>query len=136
MEICYRDIFYDYIFDLADAVENTIMSKKHCGVSVIGKYKEIGELLFNLIYNNNNDCCVETDIELYNNCNDGDIEFVISIYRQENKISITCEPLKRDGKYLYHSDEIIYVLDNCNSRIIPYLDADIVYFVGIDSIYR
>lgn len=51
-------------------------------------------------------------------------EFVISI---SDDFEIWIEPAKKDGKYLEIDGKVIFLLDDCNSKIIPNLISEAIY---------
>ena len=62
---------------------------------------------------------------------DYDDAFVISLLDDE----IWCEPVKRKDGYIFVEADVVYIFDNCNSKIIPKIEADEVYEVEIGNEY-
>ena len=60
-----------------------------------------------------------------------DAEYVISLYDN----SVWCEPILREDGYIEEEAPVIYVLDNCSSKVIPHCKGKNVYevSVGIDE---
>ena len=56
-----------------------------------------------------------------------DDAFVISLYDDE----IWCEPVKRKDGYIFVEADVVYIFDDCNSKIIPKIESDEVYEVEI-----
>lgn len=55
--------------------------------------------------------------------------FVVSLLDDE----IWCEPVKRDDGYIFIEADVVYIFDDCNSKIIPKIEADEVYEVEIND---
>ena len=60
-----------------------------------------------------------------------DDAFIISLLDDE----IWCEPVKRKNGYIFVEADVVYIFDNCNSKIIPKIEADKVYEVEIGNEY-
>ena len=56
-----------------------------------------------------------------------DAEFIISLYDNE----LWCEPMLRENGYIEEEAPVIYVLDNCSSKVIPYCKGKNVYEVTV-----
>lgn len=57
--------------------------------------------------------------------------FVISLLDDE----IWCEPVKRENEYIFVEADVVYIFDNCNSKIVPKIEADEVYEVEVGNEY-
>ena len=97
-------------------------------IAVIAKPNEVKEIFKELV-------CIGYDI-----CNityeridwDGyDDAFVISLLDDE----IWCEPVKLKDDYIFVEADVVYIFDDCNSKIIPKIEADDVYEVEIGNEY-
>ena len=60
-----------------------------------------------------------------------DDAFVISLLDDE----IWCEPVKRENGYIFVEADVVYIFDDCNSKIVPKIESDEVYEVGIGNEY-
>lgn len=60
-----------------------------------------------------------------------DDAFVISLLDDE----IWCEPIKRKNGYIFVEADVVYIFDDCNSKIISKIEADEVYEVEIGNEY-
>lgn len=93
-------------------------------ISVIAKYDDVKQILKELLKHDYN----LEDIDLKNSeYNDYKDEYVLTLLED----GIWLEPIMRDGGYLMCYASVIYLLDNCSSRVIPYCEGEIVYEVGI-----
>lgn len=93
-------------------------------VDIVAKYEDAKEIireLCSLGYGIANINLEEPEWDGYED------EFVISLYDCE----IWCEPIKRNNEYIYVEAEVVYILDDCNSKIIPFIESDEIYEVGI-----
>lgn len=95
-------------------------------ISVIAKYDEAKNIIETLIRNDFNVKCIELCDEEYN-CYDK--EYIVSIFENE----VYCEPLFVDGIYLHTESEILYIMDNCSSKILSYCEYNKGYEVSIEE---
>ena len=96
---------------------------------IVGKYKEIAEIL-NLIISS---YTVEIgDISLCSeNCNGYKDEYALMIDNNEDRgVVVYCSPLKTEKGYLGYGADIVYILDNCSSKV-QYACEDEAKFVII-----
>lgn len=59
-----------------------------------------------------------------------DDEYLISI---STLGGIWCEPVLRKNGYLYTEDFVTYILDTCNSAVLPYIKSDIIVAAHIND---
>ena len=126
MKNLYFDDFEDLACDIADKFD---MVKDDFGdIAIIAKYEEAKEIIAEL-------SCIGYSLESirmsrpeWENYHD---EYLISL----NNDGIWCEPIKLDGKYLTDESTIIYILDNCSSKVIQQCRGKIVFevTVGVDE---
>ena len=123
-----KNLYFDDFEDLACSVADTYDSLKcedYEDVAIIAKYEETRKIIKELL-------CIGYDIHSINIIDEEygeyDAEYIISIYDDE----VWCEPMVRDnGKYIDDESSIIYVLDNCSSEVLKYLDSECIFEVGI-----
>ena len=121
--IIIKTLHFDNYMDMVLAVSD--MYDELNSVCVIAKYEEAREILSTLISSMGYGiACIDISDVLANNYAD---EYVISLF--ENKV--WCEPAKRGNVYLTLECDYVYLLDNCNSKIVPKIESDEVYEVGI-----
>ena len=94
-------------------------------VGVYGKYDFIKHVLENLIING---CSIANEIEL---C-DYDVdhynkEFVL--YLSNDGINV--EKIWRNGRYLFSGSDVALIHDECNSKLLKYIDSNNVFEVAI-----
>ena len=98
------------IFEAIDTSEDYIYA------TIVGKYKEISEIL-NLVIS----CyAVEIgDISLCSeDCNGYKDEYALTIDNDEDRgVVAYCSPLKTEKGYLGYGADIVYILDNCSSKV-------------------
>ena len=116
--------FEDFACEIADKFDDIIKINEYNDVAVIAKHDEIKEIFRELV-------CLGYDL-----CNivlkmvdwDGyDDEYILSISLE----GIWIEKFKRENGYLEDESTIIYVLDNCSSKVIPYCKGKMVYEVSV-----
>lgn len=126
-----KNLYFDYFEDFVCAVADTYDSldgEDFEDVAIIAKYEEARQIIKELIcigYDISNIELHEVDWDNY------DAEYIISLYDN----SIWCEPMLRENGYIEEESPVIYVLDNCSSKVIPYCKGKNVYkvTVGIDD---
>lgn len=95
-------------------------------LSVIAKYDEV-KIIVEILIRNDFDI---KHIELFDmEFNNYDKEYVVTIFEDE----IYCSPLYEDGKYLRTESEIMYVMDNCSSKVLSYCGYDFAYEVSVEE---
>ena len=126
-----RNLYFDDFEDLACAVADTYDALDYRDgedVVVIAKYEEARQVIKELLCLGYDIHSIDIHDELWENY---DAEYVISLY--ENKV--WCEPILREDGYIEEEAPVIYVLDNCSSKVIPHCKGKNVYevSVGIDE---
>ena len=121
-----KNLYFDDFKDLAcDIADNFDMVKDDFGdIAIIAKYEEARQIIKELL-------CLEYDlhsVEIHDDLWENyDAEYVISLYENE----VWCEPMLRENGYIDEDAPVIYVLDNCSSKVIPYCKGKNVYEVTV-----
>lgn len=110
---------------MSDVYDRVKSNDEYNSVDVIAKYEDAKEIVRKLIGIGYGIAYITelADVE-YDGYDDA---FVISLLDDE----IWCEPVKRDDKYIFVEADVVYIFDDCNSKIIPKIEADEVYEVEI-----
>ena len=126
MKNLYFDDFEDFSCVIADTYDALDYDEED--VAIIAKYEEARQIIKELLCLGYDLHSVEIHDDLWENY---DAEYVISLYDN----SIWCEPMLRENGYIEEYAPVIYVLDNCSSKVIPYCKGKNVYevTVGIDE---
>lgn len=110
--ICFDD-FSDILENIFEAIDE---SEDYIYATIVGKYKEISEIL-NLVIS----CyAVEIgDISLCSeDCNGYKDEYALAIFNDEDRgVVVCCSPLKTDKGYAGYGGDVVYILENCNSKV-------------------
>ena len=124
-----KRIDYDCAFDMADALLPLLetIDDTYPVISVYGKYDVIKTLLEDLIMSGV-EIAKSIELESYE-IDYYDKEFVL--YLTQDGVA-TCKIWKHDS-YLRASGNISFVHEDCSSKILKYIDSDIVYEFGIDG---
>ena len=127
MRNLYFDDFEDLACDIADTYDVLDYDEEE-DIAIIAKYEEARQIIKELLCLGYDLHSVEIHDDLWENY---DAEYVISLYDN----SIWCEPMLRENGYIEEYAPVIYVLDNCSSKVIPYCKGKNVYevTVGIDA---
>ena len=123
MKNLYFDDFEDLACDIADTYDS-LDGEDFEDVAIIAKYEEARQVIKELL-------CIGYDIhsvEIHDElCKNYNAEFIISLYDNE----LCCEPMIGEIGYIKEEAPVIYVLDNCSSKVIPYCKGKIVYEVTV-----
>lgn len=112
---------------VSDAYDKVKSNDEYNSVDVVAKYEDAKEIVRELIGIGYGIAFID---KFGNPEWDGyDDAFVISLLDDE----IWCEPVKRDDKYIFVEADVVYIFDDCNSKIIPKIEADEVYEVEIGN---
>ena len=122
-----ENLYFDDFEDLACAVADTYDALDYDDeedVAIIAKYDEARQIIKELLCLGYDIHSVEIHDDLWENY---DAEYVISLYENE----VWCEPMLRENGYIEEDAPVIYVLDNCSSKVIPYCKGKVVYEVTV-----
>lgn len=102
---------------------------EYVNLSVIGKGYNIRDIVEELVYFGYGIDYIESYLDSEND----NIEYVLTISEVLND-RINCEPIfnSETGNYKNIESNIIYIIDDCSSRIIKHCDADRIYDVSFD----
>ena len=123
MRNLYFDDFEDLACDIADTYDALNYDEEE-DIVIIAKYEEARQIIKELLYLGYDIHSVEIHDDLWENY---DAEYIISLYENE----VWCEPMRRENGYLDEDAPVIYVLDNCSSKVIPHCKGKNVFEVGI-----
>ena len=123
MRNLYFDDFEDLACDIADTYDALDYDDEE-DVVMIAKYDEARQIIKELLCLGYDLHSVEIHDDLWENY---DAEYVISLYENE----VWCEPMLRENGYIEEDAPVIYVLDNCSSKVIPYCKGKTVYEVTV-----
>lgn len=121
--------YEDFTCAVSNAYDRVKSDNEYNSVDVVAKYEDAKEIIRELIEMRYGIAFIDKfgDPEW-----DGyDDAFVISLLDDE----IWCEPVRRDDKYIFVEADVVYIFDDCNSKIIPKIEADEVYEVEIGYEY-
>ena len=120
---------FDYPFDLADTITALLgdIDDDYPVISVYGKYDVIKDILEDLIASG---FSIENEIELQDyDVAHYDKEFVL--YLTVNGINV--EKIWHDDTYYYGSADISFIHEDCNSKLLSYVDSKTIYEFGYDG---
>ena len=121
--------YEDFACAVSDVYDRVKSDDKYNSVDVIAKYEDAKEIICELVGMGYGIAFIN---ELADPEYDGyDDAFVISLLDDE----IWCEPVKRKNGYIFVEADVVYIFDDCNSKIIPKIEADDVYEVEIGNEY-
>ena len=122
-----KNLYFDDFEDLACSVADTYDSLKgedYEDVAIIAKYEEARQIIKELLYIGYDIHSVNIIDEEYG---EYDAEYIISLYGDE----VWCEPMLREKGYITDDSPVMYILDNCSSKVIPHCKGKTVYEVTV-----
>lgn len=115
----------DFACVMSDTYNRVKSDDEYNSVDVVAKYEDAKEIIRELIGIGYGIAFIDN---LANPGWDGyNDAFVISLLDDE----IWCEPVKRENGYIFVEADVVYIFDNCNSKIVPKIESDEVYEVEI-----
>ena len=119
--------YEDFACAVSDAYDRVKSNDEYNSVDIVAKYEDAKEIIRELIGMGYGIAFVN---ELANPEWDGyDDAFVISLLDDE----IWCEPVKRKDGYIFVEADVVYIFDDCNPKIVPKIESDEIYEVGIGN---
>lgn len=121
--------YEDFTCTVSNAYDRVKSDNEYNSVDVVAKYEDAKEIIRELIEMRYGITFIDKfgDPEW-----DGyDDAFVISLLDDE----IWCEPVKRENGYIFVEADVVYIFDDCNSKIVPKIESNEVYEVGIGEDY-
>ena len=127
-----KDINFEYIEDFVDYVVNEVENDEDNFITVIAKFDEAKEILKNaMAYDYVNFESLQIESPIMDNYYD---EFVLSFWMNDGILEIGCEKLKNEnGNYTNPCGDVVFLFDNCSSKIIPLCEGLTLYFVSIED---
>ena len=120
---------FDCPFDLTDTITALLgdIDDDYSVISVYGKYDVIKDVLEDLIISG---VSIANEIELQDyDVSYYDKEFVL--YLTKNGVNV--EKIWHNDTYYYGSADISFIHEDCNSKLIKYVDSKTIYEFGIDE---
>ena len=121
MKNLYFDDFEDFSCTVADTYDALDYDEED--VAIIAKYEEARQIVKEL-------ACIGYDlhsIDIDDEFDGYNAEYIITLYDNE----IFCEPMLRENGYLTDDSPVMYILDNCSSKVIPYCKGKNVFEVTV-----
>lgn len=121
--------YEDFACAVSDTYDRVKSDDEYNSVDIVAKYEDVKEIIRELVGIGYGIAFID---KFGNPEWDGyDDSFVISLLDDD----IWCEPVKRDDKYIFVEADVVYIFDDCNSKIIPKIESNEVYEVGIGEDY-
>lgn len=121
--------YEDFACAVSDAYDRVKSDDEYNSVDVVAKYEDAKEFIRELVGIGYGIAFIDKfgDPEW-----DGyDDAFVISLLDGK----IWCEPVKRENGYIFVEADVVYIFNDCNSKIVPKIEADKVYEVEVGNEY-
>lgn len=121
--------YEDFACAVSDVYDRVKSNDEYNSVDVVAKYEDAKEIIRELVG-------IGYGIAFIDGFGDSewdgyDDAFVISLLENE----IWCEPVKRKDGYIFVEANVVYIFDDCNSKIVPKIEADEVYEVEVGNEY-
>lgn len=124
MQNVYFEDYEDLACDIADKYDSINKLEKYKDVAIIARYEEARQIIKELM-------CIGYDLHsiiMHDVEYDGyEAEYIISLYDDE----LWVEPMMRESGYVTDDSPIMYVLDNCSSKVIPYCKGKVIFEVTV-----
>ena len=122
--------YEDFACAVADTYDRVKSDDKYNSVDVVAKYEDTKEIIRELVGMGYGIAFIN---ELADPEYDGyDDAFIISLLDDDE---IWCEPVKRKNGYIFVEADVVYIFDDCNSKIVPKIESDEIYEVEIGNEY-
>lgn len=122
MERLQFEDYEEFVCDIANKFD--LVKDEFGDVSIIAKYNEAKKIIKELLCLGYNVVSVELHREEFENYYD---EYIIGL----NHDGVWCEKFKRDSGYFTDESNVIYIMDNCSSAVIPYCKSKNLYEVSV-----
>ena len=119
-----------FVHLIQETYDNIIQVDEYYDIDIIARYKEAKEIIQELILSGFKVTNLWIECKEINNY---DSEYIISLCSIEDKKELWCEPMKRNNHYTMSTSNIIYIMENCSSNVIPYCKGDVVYEVSVSD---
>lgn len=125
--LCFEN--YEEFVSLVDNVFTDIREKdSYNDISIIAKYEEAREIMRELVAFGYTPCGIELREPEWGGYND---EYILSLANLDGEDEFFCEPMCRDGHYIVDESTVIYVLDNCSSKVVSLCRGEEVFEVCV-----
>lgn len=127
-----KDLNFEYIEEFVDYVIDEAENDEDNFVTVIAKFDEAKEILKDVMtYDDVNFESLQIESPIMDNYCD---EFVLSFWMNDGVLEIGCEKLKNEeGDYANPCGDVVFLFDDCSSKIIPLCEGSMLYFVSIED---
>ncbi len=122
MEQLRLEDFEELAYSISDTFNN--LTSEYGDVSIIAKYNEARKIIKELLCIGYDAVSIEIHREYFEHYYD---EYIISL----NFDGVWCEKFKRDTGYFTDKSDVIYIMDNCSSSVIPYCESKNIYEVSV-----
>lgn len=121
--------YEDFACAVSDVYDRVKSNDEYNSVDVVAKYEDAKEIIRELVG-------IGYGIAFIDGFGNPewvgyDDAFAVSLLDNE----IWCEPVKRKDSYIFVEANVVYIFDDCNSKIIPKIEADEVYEVEVGNEY-
>ena len=123
MENLYFDDFEEFACDVSDKYDLVKNSEEYDDVVVVAKYEEARQIVKEL-------ACIGYDlhsIDIDDEVDGYNAEYIITLYDNE----IFCDKMLMEHGYISDDSPVMYILDNCSSKVIPYCKGAIIFEVSV-----
>lgn len=128
-QLSYED-YEDFVCDITDKLDEIVKGEEFNDISIIAKYESAKEIVKELLCVGADIASVELHREDFEEYWD---EYIISVTKDGENYGVWCEKFKREKGYLTEESAITYVMDNCNSKVIPHIKSKIQFEVSVSE---
>ena len=134
--ICYEDIYEfceDVDHEFKKYLDKAIKNNSTIDIAIVVKYKNAREIINVLVDFGYEIANVSIHDSIMSGYSD---EYIVSLcygLNHSDVPEIWCEPAKNDKGYLLNEGDIVYIFDECNSKVVPQVESDRTYFVELED---
>ena len=123
--------YEEFACEVADTFDNIRYDDDFNDIAIIAHYDEAKQIIREIL-------CLGYDlksIELKDpELGYDDVPYIVSVCGIDSEHEVWCEPMIHDnGQYINDESSVIYVLDNCSSEVLKYLDSECIFEVSVSD---
>lgn len=127
-----KDLIFEYVEDFTDYIVERVENNEELFLTVVGRFEEIKNIIKEMMV------IADVDFEkIILSCpevSDYIDEYVLDCWCDDGVLEIGCEKLKnKNGHYANPCGDVVFLFEDCSSKIIPLCEGSKLYFVSIEN---
>lgn len=120
--------FKSFVCEINKKYRSEKLKDDYNDVSIICKYDTAKVLIAEFIRSGYGICSLNIHDEEWDGYGD---EYIVTVCNIYNGDEVYCEPMIRDDRYISCESNVIYVFDDCSSKLLKFLESDEIYEVSV-----